>query len=136
MAPDEKYVEFLKEQLELSGVQLSEAEPEDDDLGSIPMSDTSMEDDKPEEKEKKDDKDKKDDKEEKNKKPESELEDSWEIEVGTAGKIKFDMHENYMYIWYRNRRSTKIMMPSKLRPYAKQVSELFNSLLDHVEKVS
>jgi hypothetical protein len=137
MTPDRKYSEILKEQLELSGVQLSEAEPEEDDFSSMPMPDVGKEDEEPKKGKKEDDKkdDKKDDKEEK-KDPESELADSWEIDVGTAGKIKFDMHQNYMYIWYRNRRSDKIMMPSKLRPYAKQVSELFNSLLDHVEKVS
>jgi len=139
MAPNEKYAEFLKEQLELSGVQLSEAEPEDDDFGSMPMPDVDKEpeDKKKEEQKNKEDKEDKDDKEEKkNEKPESELADSWEIDVGTAGKIKFDMHENYMYMWYRNRRSNKIMIPSKLRPYAKVVSELFNELLSHVEKVS
>ena len=67
---------------------------------------------------------------------EEELADTWEIQIKTGSKLKFEMFENYLYIWYRNRKSPRIDISSKIRPQRKIVAALFNKILTYVEKVS
>jgi hypothetical protein len=131
----EKYVEFLKEQLELSGIPLEEAPKDEkamDALAPLPEEPAGKEEPKDEPEEKKDKEAEKD----QEKEPETELADSWEIDIKTSSKFKFEMHENYIYVWYRSRRSDKIPIPTRLRAMSKPVSELFNKMMSHIEKVS
>lgn len=131
----EKYEEVLQEMLELAQVPLNEAE-EDEESGEdefgmpkLPAGDAPEDDDK----EKKDDDDEDD---EKSDEPEEELQDQWEKDFRTGSKLKIEFHENYIYVWYRNKRSPKIQIPPVLRKNRKMVSELFEKILAHVEKVS
>lgn len=134
MTPD-KYRETLNEMLELSGL------PEDSELdeeNSLLTEAKEKEDDKaeeepeieePEEKKEKEEKDSSDEEEE-------ELGDTWEINVKTAGKFKFEMFENYLYVYYRNKKSEKIEIPSRLRSLRREMASLFNKILTHVENAS
>ena len=135
----EKYVEFLKEQLELSGIALDEA-PKDEKGASPfdvpPEEPADKEEPKPETKDEPEEKKDKEAEKDQEKEPETELADSWEIEIKTSSKFKFEMHENYIYVWYRSRRSDKIPIPTRLRAMSKPVSELFNKMMSHIEKVS
>ena len=127
----EKYEDVLQEMLELAQVPLTEAEDDEDETGEddlgmpkIPGPDAPG-----------DDEEEKDD-DEKSDEPEEELQDQWEKDFRTGSKLKIEFHENYIYVWYRNKRSPKIQIPPILRKNRKMVSELFEKILAHVEKVS
>jgi hypothetical protein len=130
MSIDENsFEEILQEQLELSGVLVDEAEEDDEPEDQYDILRNAKGVEKEEEKPK-------EDKEEKDDEPEEELADEWEINVKTSSKFKFEMHENYIYVWYRQRRSQKIPIPPRLRQTRELMSKLFNDMLSHVEKVS
>jgi len=139
MAQDEKYNVLLEEMLELANVPLNEAEDDeddkaDDDSGLPKIPDTDIE----KALDKEGDKDDKDDEEddEKSDEPEEELKDQWEKDFRTGSKFRIEFHENYAYVWYRNKRSPKLQIPDLLRKNKKLVSEFFEKILSHVEKVS
>lgn len=135
----EKYVEFLKEQLELSGIPLEEAAKDEKPAGTDALAATPekpADEKEPAEKDEPEEKKDKEAEKDQEKEPETELADSWEIDIKTSSKFKFEMHENYIYVWYRSRRSEKIPIPTRLRPMSKPMSELFNKMMSHIEKVS
>lgn len=136
MAQD-KYNVLLDEMLELAEIPLNEAEDDeeagDDEVGMPKISPSDIEKALGKEDDE-DDKEKDDD--EKSDEPEEELEDQWEKDFRTGSKFRIEFHENYVYVWYRNKRSSKIQIPDLLRKNKKLVSELFEKLLSHVEKVS
>lgn len=119
------YKEMFEELLDLSGIKpdyLTEAdEPKDDDKEEKPESAPEPEDDKSKGDEKDD---------------EEELGDTWEINIKSGGKFKFEMYENYLYVWYRSKKSERIDLPSKLRPLRKEMAKMFNEILSYVEKAS
>ena len=117
MANKEEFSELIEEILDLAGVPFTEAdEPEVDELT--------------------DEEPKEDNPEKEDKEPEEELSDDWEITIGTTGTIKVEWHESYVYVWYRKRKSEKMQIPNKLRPYKDEVSEFMNKILSYVERVS
>lgn len=79
---------------------------------------------------------KKEKEEKKDDEPEEELQDEWEKDIRTSSKFKIQIHENYIYVWYRNKKSQKIQVPAKLKPYSDLVSGLLEKIMAHVEKVS
>lgn len=131
MAQKDNYNVILEEMLELAQVPLNEEDEEgDEDEFSMPKTpdvkkDTEDDDDKESEKDEKE-----------SDEPEEELHDEWEKDFRTGSKFKIQVHENYIYVWYRNKRSPKIQIAPKLRPYRDLFSELFEKILSHVEKVS
>lgn len=136
----QKFVDVLKEQLQLAGIPLEEEQISDNALSEAPKKELPpMPDEEepfgPEPEEEPKAKPEKEEPEEEPE-PEEELADKWEIDIKTSSKFKFEMHENYIYVWYRNKRSDKIQIPTRLRGMRKLVSELFNKILSHVEKVS
>lgn len=124
MAQKDSYDIILEEMLDLAGVPLDEA---DDDAEAFKAAAKGVI-NGPEDSE--------DDSEKKDNEPEAELEDSWEKEFRTGSKFKIQIHENYIYVWYRNKRSQKIKVPPKLKPYRALYSSLFEKILAHVEKAS
>jgi len=128
MAQKDNYNVILEEMLELAQVPLNE---EDEDEFSMPKTPDVKKD-----KDTKDDDDESKEDDEKSDEPEEELHDEWEKDFRTGSKFKIQVHENYIYVWYRNKRSPKIQIAPKLRPYRDLFSELFEKILSHVEKVS
>lgn len=130
MAQKDNYNVILEEMLKLAQVPLNEEEGEEEgDEDEFSMPNIEKEKDKDI-----DDKESKDD--EKSDEPEEELHDEWEKDFRTGSKFKIQVHENYIYVWYRNKRSPKIQIAPKLRPYRNLFSTLFEKILSHVEKVS
>jgi len=129
MAKDE-FKTLLGEMLDLAGVPLEEQET---DLDMPPAAPAKKEEPKETPKEPEPPKEKETEKDEE---PEEELEDEWEKDIRTSSKFKVQFHENYIYVWYRNKKSQKIQVPPKLKPYYELVSELFEKIMAHVEKVS
>ena len=129
MAQKDKYSVILEEMLELAQVPLEEQDDEEGDEDKIPkISDVRKARDNKDDEEPKEE----DDDDE----PEEELHDEWEKDFKTGSKFKIQIHENYIYVWYRNKRSPKIQIAPKLRPYRNLFSELIEKILSHVEKVS
>jgi cobalamin biosynthesis protein CobT len=67
---------------------------------------------------------------------EEELHDTWEISIKTGGKFKFEMYENYFYVWYRNKKSERIEIPAKFKAMRKELARLVNKIMTYVEKAS
>ena len=131
----EKYDVLLEEMLDLAQVpRVDEAEDDEkddtgeDEFGMPKLPGTDDADKKDDDEESKDD--------EKSDEPEEELHDEWEKDLRTGSKFRIEFHENYVYVWYRNKRSAKIQIPPVLRKNKKLVSELFEQIMSHVEKVS
>jgi len=68
--------------------------------------------------------------------PEEELHDEWEKKIRTGSNFKIQIHENYLYVWYRNKKSAKIQIPPKIRQYRELFSSLLDKIMSHMEKVS
>jgi hypothetical protein len=121
MAEKQDFQEFLEEMLDLAQVPLTEQDEEGvedvEDKGDEEAAEES-----PDEK--------------KDETPEEELSDTWEITVGTPGTVKVEWHETYLWVWYRKRKSEKMQIPNKLRPYRKQLAEFMHKILSYVERVS
>lgn len=120
MAEKQEFQQFLEEMLDLAKVPLTEQdeeEPKDEEEAEEPKAEEN-----PDEK--------------KDEKPEEELADTWEITIGTTGTIKIEWHETYLWVWYRKRKSGKMSIPDRLRPYRKQLSEFIHEILSYVERVS
>ena len=118
----ENYSKLLEEMLELADVPINEQDDEDEE-------DNKEADAEDEEKGKEAEDEKDDDKEE-------ELLDEWEKQIKTGSTLRIQFHTNYIYVWYRNKKSNRIMIPQKLRPYKDLVSSLFEDVLSHVETTS
>jgi len=129
MAQKDKYSVILEEMLELAQVPLEEQDDEEGDEDKVEIPKIS---DVRKARDNKDDEEPKEDDDE----PEEELHDEWEKDFKTGSKFKIQIHENYIYVWYRNKRSPKIQIAPKLRPYRNLFSELIEKILSHVEKVS
>jgi len=131
MAQKDKYDVMLEEMLELAQVPLDEQDEEgDEDKVRMPkIPDVKKAKDKEDDEEPKEDDEKPDE-------PEEELHDEWEKDFRTGSKFRIQVHENYIYVWYRNKRSPKIQIAPKIRPYRNLFSALFEKILSHVEKVS
>lgn len=125
---DGSYKEILNEMLDLAlvGVPLNEKEED------LPNKGKSLDDFEGPEGSEDDTDDTESDDDEDSKDPEEELADSWEKEIATGGKFKIDIHENYIYVTYRSRRSRKIEVPPKLKPYRALYSSLFEKIMSHV----
>jgi len=65
-----------------------------------------------------------------------ELHDTWTVTIKTGGKFKFEMYENYFYIWYRSKKSERIDIPPKFKAFRKEMAKLFNEIMTYVEKAS
>lgn len=118
-----KHRELMEEMLKLAGVPLSEQEDEDQE--EMPAAEQP----EPEAEVEKETDDADQDSTE-------ELSDEWEITISTGSKLKVEWHNTYLYVYYKNKRSEKISIPSKLRQNSKLVSNLFHKILSHVERVS
>ena len=124
----EEYNELLTEQLELAGILLDEADekidiPDDEPDDEL---DAEIESDEYEE----DEEDKKD------KENKGEIKDQWESKINSKGDFKIELYDNFIYAYYKNRRSQKISIDPKIKPYKKIVSEFINKILGHIEKTS
>jgi len=121
----EEYNETLKEQLELAGVPLEEAEPtvdvpdETDLEGGFGAKETPEEKEEPE----KDEND-------------GEINDEWSSKINSKGEFKIEFYNNFVYVYYKNRRSQRISIDPKVKPYKKIVSKFVNKIFDHIEKKS
>lgn len=125
------YDALLEEMLELADIQINEADEDEVDTMAVePEADDAK--DEPADSE---DKDSEDD-EKKSDEPEEELTDEWEKDFKTGSKFKIQIHENYAYVWYRNKKSPKIKISPKLKPYKSLVSSFLEEVLSHVEKAS
>lgn len=130
----EKYNETLKEQLELAGVPIEEAKLVDDetdletDLESgfgaeeTPETPETPEETKKEEPEKDEE--------------DGEINDEWSSKINSKGEFKIEFYNNFIYVYYKNRRSQRISIDAKLKPYKKIVSKFVNKIFDHIEKKS
>lgn len=127
MAQKDNYDIILEEMLDLAGVPLDEAEDNDAEAFKTAAKDVI---DEPE------DSDEPKSSSDNDSEAEGELEDSWEKEFRTGSKFKIQIHDNYIYVWYRNKRSQKIKVPPKLKPYRALYSSLFEKILAHVQKAS
>lgn len=125
MAEKRQFNEILEEMLDLAGVPLNEQDEEEKENvpGEEEAADNPAADDE-------------DGEEEAAEEPDEELQDEWEKTISTAGKFKIQWTDNYVYVWYRNKRSQKITIPPKLKPQRARVSALLNKILSHVEEVS
>lgn len=127
MAEKEQFNEILEEMLGLAGVPLNEQEDEEKENvpgdQEAPAANDAADDEEGSE-------------EEGPEEPDEELQDEWEKTISTAGKFKIQWTDNYVYVWYRNKRSQKIAIPPKLKPQRARVSNLLNKILSHVEEVS
>jgi hypothetical protein len=124
MKKEETFQEVLDEMLDLAGVPLTEQDEEEKPAEAEAEAEKEEAPEEGGEEEKKDEE------------PEEELKDEWEKDFRTGSKFKIQIHENYIYVWYRNKRSAKLQVPPKLRPYRDLFSELMEKILAHVEKVS
>jgi hypothetical protein len=96
---------------------------------------------KEEEEEPKEPEEEPEEKEKKKKKEEpeeedGELHDTWTVNIKTGGKFKFEMYENYFYVWYRSKKSERIEIPPKFKAMRKEMAKLFNEIMTYVEKAS
>lgn len=133
-----KMKELMEEMLSLAGVPLNEADEEEDQDPDLDSDQNSFDPEeminaKPEEKPAKKDngtqeKEKKED--------EEELSDEWTANIASGGELKIKLHSTYLYVTYKGRKSEMIKIPEKLVPMAKPISKLFNTIMNHVEKVS
>jgi hypothetical protein len=129
-----KYNEILEEMLDLAGVPLTEQdkeEAEEEPEVDQPEAEEPEPEPEPEAEEPAPKKE-----EPKDKKPEEELHDEWEKKIRTGSTFKVQIHENYLYVWYRNKKSQKIAIPPKLREHREVISSFLESIFDHIEKVS
>lgn len=65
-----------------------------------------------------------------------ELQDKWEKTISSAGTFKIEWTDNYVWVWYKNKRSQKIPIPPKLKPQRNRISSFLDKILSHVEEMS
>lgn len=115
------YNEMLEEMLDLAGVPLdeqdedeedveAEAEPQEDEAGEAEAEDDEGRDE--------------------------ELQDRWEAQISSGGKFKIEWTDSYIWVWYKNKRSDRIAIPARLKPYRSAVSSLFQKIINHIEEKS
>jgi hypothetical protein len=138
--PQPKLFENREQQEEIEAdyieEDLSEAEdepgeePEEDEPEAEPM--------KPPKGKKKEEPEDEDEPEEGEEEPKDseELHDTWTVAIKTGGKFKFEMYENYFYVWYRSKKSERIDIPPKFKAFRKEMAKLFNEIMTYVEKAS
>lgn len=120
-----KFRETLEEMLDLAGVPLDEQEEDDEE--NVPNNQEAPD---------ADDADDEGGEEAVDAEPDEELQDEWEKSISTAGKFKIQWTDNYVWVWYKNKRSQKIAIPPKLKPHRAKISAMLNKILSHVEEVS
>lgn len=136
MAQKEKYDVLLEEMLSLANVPLNEQGEEEEEGEGEATQELPKISDKDIEKALDQDNKEDDEDDKKSDEPEEELHDEWEKEFRTGSKFRIEFHQNYAYVWYRNKRSGKIQIPDLLRKNKKLLSGFMEKVLSHVEKVS
>lgn len=135
---EEEEEEKPQEEIEAGYIEedLSEAEEEgaEQDPEIPEPKPTGKKREEPEDKEKEEEPEEKEEEEEPE--DEEELHDTWEVSIKTGGKFKFEMYENYFYIWYRSKKSERIEIPAKFKAMRKEMARLFNKIMIYVEKAS
>lgn len=117
MPKKEKFNQILEEMLDLAGVPLSEQEDDEEEN----KTDVEVE---PEDQEDQEDQE------------DEELQDKWEVNISSRGTFKIEWTDSYVWVWYKNKRSDKIAIPAKLRPYRSVLSSFLNKLFIWLEETS
>jgi hypothetical protein len=65
-----------------------------------------------------------------------ELHDEWSTKINSRGDFKIEFFDNFVYVYYKNKRSQRIKIDPKLKPYKKLISNFINKIFNHIEKMS
>ena len=121
--------DLLQEMLELADIKRDYLSEDDEDKEDVAddFSDIEIPDSTDMASEKDQDKDKGD---------KGEIKDEWKVSINAGGEFKIEFYDNFVYCFYKNKRSKRIKIDPKLKPYKKLVSEFTNNILTFIEKKS